>query len=365
VASGYLSEPEMPITRANRPKLWLCITRLRNNIHQPGGSLRPLLDVQKSGQAGEAIAAYESFLDEYGERREMTHLYLSLAREAVANLKLEQARAFQDGGNYARAAQIYRPLLALKPLGGPDCAPRWSGDIEGKACQRADMAVEESQAQAQAAIPLLFQEWTGALEQQMNYQEYIEGCRAIMQEYPDVLQGEEAQATLAEAYNRWAAQLREAEDYERAIEQYQVILREFSDTPAAMRAEAAIAETRQELAAWRERNPAVPAIEFPQEVSCDADGRWSWTILFKETGGRVGYTLSGEGWIVDTQGHRYGPWGSIIKRGSVTVSAGGQAEDSYWCRGDTYADGHAIFTWSGRDATGHLITIEEKVHLLP
>lgn len=170
---------------------------------------------------------------------------------------------------------------------------------------------------------------------------------------------------MAEVHAEWAAQLRAAEDYEGAIEKYQIILRDYLDTPSAAQAEKAMAKTHEELAAWRAKNPAVPVAEFPKEVSRDSEGRWSWTVVFKETGGKVGYALNGSGWIVDTKGRRSGPWGTTSERGSVTVPAGGRVEDSYWCRGDTFADGHAIFTWSGEDASGNPVTIEEKVHLLP
>ena len=40
-------------------------------------------------------------------------------------------------------------------------------------------------------------------------------------------------------------------------------------------------------------------------------------------------------------------------------------EDSYWCRGESFVNGYAVFTWSGEDESGHPITIKEKVHLLP
>jgi tetratricopeptide (TPR) repeat protein len=417
------------------------------------------VSLQDSGQVDEAIAAYESFLEEhypeyYNYKSDFSaNLYLSHAREALANLKLEQAQAFQDNGQYAEAIEVYQSVLELRTNGGDYCAPQGSWDKWGAACQEADVAIEEGQAQAQVAIPAVFLEWSEVLAQQENYEEYIakyqavlreypgmvnkgqaqatlaevygawavqlremedyesaiEKYQAALQEYPDTLNrdqaeailaelygewaaqlraagdyeraiekyqailrecpdtptGAQAEATLAELYGEWAAQLREAEEYEEAIEKYQTILREYPDTPTAAQADAAMAETHEELAAWREQTQAVPVAEFPQELSRDAEDRWSWTIVFKETGGKIGYTLSGEGWIVDVEGQRWGTYGSLITRGSVTVPAGGQAENSYWCRGDTFVDGYATFTWSGEDAHGHPITIEEKVHLLP
>ena len=71
------------------------------------------------------------------------------------------------------------------------------------------------------------------------------------------------------------------------------------------------------------------------------------------------------GWIADIKGNKYGPWGTIINRGKVIVPPEGEDVDEYWCRGDNFVDGYAVFTWSGEDDNGHPITIEEKVHLLP
>lgn len=411
--------------------------------------------LQDSGRVDEAIAAYKSFLDEHhdgGKWGWSSDLYLSLAREALANLKAEQAQISHDDGEYAKAVEVYRSLLKLEPCGGEYCRPQ-PGDGWGTACWEADVATEEGHAQARAAIPAVFLEWGGVLEQRGNHEEYVQEYQVVLQEHPDVLNvaqaqatlsevygewaarlrqagdlgrgieqyelvlqgypdtlnrdqaeaffaemygawaaqvmetkdyegaiekyqfilreypntptGAQTRATLAEAYAEWAAHLREAEDYEGAIEKYGIVLRDYSDTLAGEQAQQAMAETGEELAAWRERNPAIPVAEFPEELRRDTDDRWSWVTVFKETGGKVGYTLSGSGWIVEPEGHRYGPWGSIIDRGSVAVPAGGKAEDGYWFGGDRFIDGHAIFTWSGEDASGHPITIEEKVHLLP
>jgi len=342
------------------------------------------VDLQESGRGDDAMAAYESLLDrqDWGD-------YASLARESLAHLKLERAQSLHHDGEYAPAIDDYWSVLDLDPM--------------------SSTAVEESQAQAIAAIPAVFLEWAGSLEQQGGHQEFTEMCGAllaehpdameenatrailaqvygewaaqlrkaagyeeaivkyqvILREYPDTPTGTLAAAILAEVYSEWAIQLREAEAFEEAIEKYQTILREYPDTPTAARVEAALAMTREELAAWREKTPAVPTAEFPKEVERDSDDRWSWATVFEETGGKVGYTLSGEGWIVDAEGDKYGPVGTKITRGSVTVPAGGRAEDSYWCAGDKFVDGYAVFTWSGEDDNGHPITIEEEIHLLP
>jgi len=47
------------------------------------------------------------------------------------------------------------------------------------------------------------------------------------------------------------------------------------------------------------------------------------------------------------------------------VPPGGEDISDYWCRGDTFIDGYAVFTWTGEDENGHAIEIEERIHLLP
>lgn len=415
------------------------------------------ISLQDSGKVNESIVAYESFLEKhhpnYHNGNLSINLYLSLARENLATLKLVQAQAFRGNEEYANAIGVYQSVLELRFHGGDNCVPQDQRDIWGAACRQADDVIEDSQAGAQAAIPEVFIEWDRALAQEKDYEEYIKKYQAILrihrnlinntqaqvtldriyrewadhlremedcegrietyqstmqgypdrlsrnqakailaemyyewatqlrkmrdykgaigkyeivvEEYPDSPSGLQAKATMAEIYSEWAIQLREAEEYEKAIEKYQIILREYPSTSSAAQAETAMAETYDELAIWQEENPAIPVADFPKEVNRDSDGRWSWTIVFGEKGGTVGYSLSGEGWIVDTKGARYGSWGSIIDRGSLTVPAGGWAEDSYWVRGDTFIGGYAAFTWSGEDDNGHPITFEEKVHLLP
>jgi hypothetical protein len=207
--------------------------------------------------------------------------------------------------------------------------------------------------------------WAAALGEGEGCGAYVESYRSVQQEHPGLFTQSEVREAIARTLGCWADQQREAQQYEQAIEEYQALLSEFRDTSAAAHAQEGLASARDQLATWREANPAVPALEFPAEVARDADGRWSWTSKFTENGEKVGFAVRAEGWIIDVQGHRWGTWGSEIRRGPVTVPPGGAAENSYWCRGDQFADGYAVFTWSGEDSTGHPISIEERVHLLP
>jgi len=175
--------------------------------------------LQDGGRVDEAVAAYESFLDEHhdgGNWGWSNNLYLLLVRKAVANLKVEQAQALQSSGEYARAIDVYRSLLKLETLGGERCRSQ-PGDKWGTACWEADVATEEGHAQARAAVPLVFLEWARVLDQQGNHEEYVQKYQVVLQEHPDMLDVAQAQSTLIEVYGKWAAQLRQAGDLGRGI----------------------------------------------------------------------------------------------------------------------------------------------------
>ena len=81
------------------------------------------------------------------------------------------------------------------------------------------------------------------------------------------------------------------------LEEYPAVLR----TPTGGLAQSALYEARAELPAWLAENPAVPVLDYADEVKRDDEGVWVLTTRFREVGDKVGYTLSGSGWIV---GHR-------------------------------------------------------------
>lgn len=113
---------------------------------------------------------------------------------------------------------------------------------------------------------------------------------------------------------------------------------------------------------------AIVVIEFPSTVEAyiDYSGRlrWEWTTTFKETGGKVGYKVKGEGWIIEREGYRWGP----INLGTIEVPPGGSNSNSFWC--SHFCDaalvdlvgGYATFTWKGEDTNGNQISVTEKVN---
>lgn len=205
--------------------------------------------LEDSGSVGEAIAAYESFLvDQYVPQERTPNLYLSLAREALAHLKPQQARALHEDGAYVEAVEAYRSILALGTVGGPHCAPEDEWDNWGAACRQADLATEEAHRRVRDALPLLFREWADVVQGRGDHEQYVAACQAIVEAHPGLLDETRAQAVLAEVYAGWAARLREAGDHEGAIARWHHVAEAYPNTPAAGEAQAALPTLYREWA---------------------------------------------------------------------------------------------------------------------
>jgi len=416
---------------------------LRDYLHASG--------LNTKGQRKEAILAYEMFLDEHFPYGWGSNLYLSLAREALVTLSLDEVEYLQKQGEYKNALEMYKTLLDFQVHGG--CDPGGDYDIWGNACQHADEVTEQVKSKVREKLPQVFIEWqvdpkwqqdiqdfilqyqaiinsqpglipSGTVENTLktayrvwaekitthndfdagvegyreamesyptnvprepieeilaemygiwavhlrengNYEKAVNNYELILEEFPGTSSGLEAQEKLAQTFAEWAYTLRQEGKYKEAIEKYQHILTEFPDTSIVDEVKRLIAEAQTEYDVWKEITRANPVANFPPEVKRDDEGKWSWRITFEETGGKIGYTLSGEGWIIDQNGGKWGPWGMAINRGTVEVPPGGKVEDSYSSRGDEFVGGHAEFLWVGEDENGHYIEIVEQVYLLP
>ena len=117
--------------------------------------------------------------------------------------------------------------------------------------------------------------------------------------------------------------------------------------------------------AWLKNNKATAEIEFPEEVK---GPRWEWTTIFKEKSGKIGFKVKGSGYIIDSAGGRWRFYGSNISRSEVKVKAGSSNSDDYWVGSrrlsNDFCNGSAEFVWTGEDAGGHPIELEEKVKLM-
>jgi outer membrane protein assembly factor BamD (BamD/ComL family) len=115
---------------------------------------------------------------------------------------------------------------------------------------------------------------------------------------------------------------------------------------------------------WMKANPAKPAIDHPNEIiGTGSRPKFSWVTKFTEESGRVGYYVSGSGWVIDSKGNKWGPNGHKGSRGTVKVKAGGKGQDSHWVRGSTFCGGRLEYTWIGEDENGHKIRFVETIFL--
>ena len=130
-------------------------------------------------------------------------------------------------------------------------------------------------------------------------------------------------------------------------------------------------EKAKERLGWLKARSASVDVIYPRELEESASpysnvGRpfWSWKTTFKETGGKIGYRVRGEGRIVDPRGRSWGNGMSgTITREEVRVPAGGTGTDSYWFFSSDHGLCNSTMTveWTGEDAGGHPISIRTEL----
>jgi len=197
--------------------------------------------------------------------------------------------------------------------------------------------------------PFMF-EWAQRVGTVESYEKYLEY-------YPEGAHLKDAQAAMDPALFKKAQE----EDWYSAYEKYIEKFPNGADVPKA-----------KERIEWLKANKAVVEIDYPGELeqtsspySNVSSPFWAWDTVFKETGGKVGFRLSGSGYILDPKGGRWvSEYGNCISRGEISVPAGGTESDSYWhaSGGHERCNGYAVFTWAGEDAGGHHLEFEVKVH---
>jgi tetratricopeptide (TPR) repeat protein len=133
---------------------------------------------------------------------------------------------------------------------------------------------------------------------------------------------------------------------------------------------------------WLKENKAIVEIEYPKIVQTtqklENKEYWEWDTLFKEKSGKVGFRVSGSGYIVDPAGKVWMtgiPYGEqkykteFIERGPVNVKAGTTGKNTWWrssqCSDpdNNFCNGYAKINWTGEDAGGHPIILKESVKL--
>jgi hypothetical protein len=180
----------------------------------------------------------------------------------------------------------------------------------------------------------------------------VESCTRYLETYPDGSHAKDVRSALDPVLFKKARE----EDWYSAYEEY---IKKCPEGRSVRKA--------RERIDYLKANQAVVQINFPkvleqrdspyQNVSSPF---WSWDTVFRETGGKIGFKVRGSGYIEDPRGGRWDP-----SRKEVNVPASGSGKDDTWFSSGSHAlcNGNAIFTWTGEDAGGHPIRLEERVKL--
>jgi hypothetical protein len=121
--------------------------------------------------------------------------------------------------------------------------------------------------------------------------------------------------------------------------------------------------------AWLKANKTEVVMDYQRTVEETASpygnvGRPFWPIdtVFKETSGKIGFRVSGSSARIDDI--HGGSW-SGSGRGMVKIPTGGTVKDDYWVNSTDHelCNGYMTRTWSGEDAGGHPIRLEQRVKL--
>lgn len=131
-------------------------------------------------------------------------------------------------------------------------------------------------------------------------------------------------------------------------------------------------EARNAILALHDRKAVVkinaPAVVEAQKSPYSNVTGPFWPIVteFSETGGKAGYGVEGNGYILDPKGGKWiDQFGVSIHRFEIRVSRGGKDEDHDWfARGDhTFCNGTLVFRWTGVDEGGHKISVITRTKL--
>ncbi len=130
------------------------------------------------------------------------------------------------------------------------------------------------------------------------------------------------------------------------------------------------ADTARSRLEWLKSHKAEFSVDYPSSVkggsspySNVSSPFFPMKITFYESGCKVGYKITGSGWLYDNIGDKWGTNGYKINRGELIIKPGDKNIDDYWCSGKRFIYGYAHFYWEGEDAGGHPIKIEVKIYL--
>lgn len=136
-----------------------------------------------------------------------------------------------------------------------------------------------------------------------------------------------------------------------------------------------VKDIRQRISKLKRSKKAIVEVIFPKVI--EGDGEWEWETIFREKGGKIGYSIKGEEmYIQDKKGRIWGPHGSFGDRSlpgtsprfvdeGKFISPGGEIRSKEIIRSSDHGlcNGYYSVTWKGEDDAGHQIKITEKIYL--
>ena len=114
-------------------------------------------------------------------------------------------------------------------------------------------------------------------------------------------------------------------------------------------------------------------VKFPKNLHCTIEeeyetSRWEWKTVFTQLSGKGRWFIMGSGHIVDHVGKvwkdQYNGGFQYLQRGDVNLANRRSGSSVYWCNGDQFRGGYAIFFWEGISKDGRNFKFTEKVNLV-
>jgi len=197
------------------------------------------------------------------------------------------------------------------------------------------------------------------LYEQVKKEATLEAYEKFLETFSRGKEAEEIRGLLEPLLYQAAAEVDRVPEYEGYLKKF----------PSGVHAK----EARERIKWWKSQK-AVIEVDFPKvvEESASPYGNvsrpfWQWEIVFRETGGVVGFKVKGKGAIYDLRGGKWTTTGEshISRAEDIVVEPGSTAKSSYWCSSTdhTFCNGRAVFIWEGEDDLGRRVRFEERVLL--
>jgi len=128
-------------------------------------------------------------------------------------------------------------------------------------------------------------------------------------------------------------------------------------------------DAAKEKCDWLRTNKAVVVADYPKSINGGSSPYYNvsspffkWYVTFKETGGKVGYKIKGQGWYYDNKGDAWGSNSYSGKTtGEITVEPGGKYTYDTWFSGERFVGGYILMNFKGEDDSGNPINLTVRI----